>query len=417
MQRVCAQLRRWGVQPVAGEGEERLAAADAADCGRFLGQCLAAWESGHDLVLLGADWTPRGQVEAYRVAATFVETESAARLRLAHGPLILISTGGSSGKRRFAVHTGGTLLAAAAAFVTRFGLGSANTWNVLPLHHVGGMMSVLRSALADAAWGTGHYRELQAVESTPLIHGSLSLVPTQLQRLLADRRSVSILRRFGYIFIGGAALDPALADRARQLDLPLAPCYGMTETAAMVTALDPERFLAGEDGCGVPLPHVSIGFSRTSTNAPERIEIQAPSVAFGYAPDGLFERHPFVTADLGYLAPGGSLQVCGRTDRILISGGENVDPERVASVLCRILGTSEVHVFGVPDADWGQRVVACVAGVPTSQLEARRWESELAKAERPKAIIPVESIPRTSMGKPDTLAMIAAWEQQSRLPG
>jgi len=84
------------------------------------------------------------------------------------------------------------------------------------------------------------------------------LVPTQLARLLAHPDGVAFLQQLQLIWIGGAALPAPLAEQARVLQLPLAPCYGSTETAAMVAALPPERFLAGEPGCGDPLMDVEL---------------------------------------------------------------------------------------------------------------------------------------------------------------
>ena len=86
----------------------------------------------------------------------------------------------------------------------------------------------------------------------------LSLVPTQLGRLLADPSGIDWLQRFSVIWVGGAALPAVLADQARQVGIRLAPCYGATETAAMVAALPPERFLQGVASCGTPLMDVAL---------------------------------------------------------------------------------------------------------------------------------------------------------------
>lgn len=413
MRRVCAQLRAWGVVPEKAPGDVP-AVVDAENCECFLGQCLDAWENGRDLLLLGADWPAADRREGIVLVARFLRGAEAEGLRRAHGPLVFMSTGGSSGQRRFAIHSTATLLSSAEAFVERFGREAAAAWNVLPLHHVGGLMSVLRAAVAGVPWSSGYYRELFQPGLRPLMRSSLSLVPTQLKRVLESPEAVASLRSFGQIFVGGAALDEGLAEKARQWNLPLAPCYGMTETAAMVTALDPERFLAGERGCGTALPHARIRFGGEAAepDEPRRVLIHASSVALGYLPGGSFERDPFVTADLGYPAGDGGICITGRADRTILSGGENVDPERVAAAMRSSLGPgAEVHVFGVPDVDWGQRVVAFVAHAEEALLRQKGWQAKLAPAERPKDVLQLAEIPRTLMGKLDTRRMRALWEE------
>ncbi|MGA1283467.1 MAG: AMP-binding protein, partial [Prochlorothrix sp.] len=184
----------------------------------------------------------------------------------------MISTGGSSGQLRFVVHTLATL-GAAVWGLQRSALipppGQIHSFCTLPFHHVSGLMQGLRS------WGTGGqmitlpFRSLEqslaqgggTLAQWPIdrLPFCLSLVPTQLQRLLDLPGSAPWLAQFAVIFLGGAPPWPSLLDRARALGLPLAPTYGMTETAAMVTVLAPADFGRGRSGCGPALPHVRLG--------------------------------------------------------------------------------------------------------------------------------------------------------------
>jgi O-succinylbenzoic acid--CoA ligase len=75
----------------------------------------------------------------------------------------------------------------------------------------------------------------------------ISLVPTQLARLMAVPQARAWLRQLAVVWVGGAALPEALAAQARSAGIRLAPCYGATETAAMVSALPPGQFLAGAE--------------------------------------------------------------------------------------------------------------------------------------------------------------------------
>ena len=186
------------------------------------------------------------------------------------GPGVLVGSGGSSGRRRWCLQPLAHLQASAAAtggWLEGLGLDPAACLhlNPLPLHHVSGLLPLLRAR----QWGCDHRsiapallrdpRALAAALPLPTDRPVLiSLVPTQLQRLMAAPAGLAWLRQLALIWVGGAPLPPAVAARARAEGVRLAPCYGATETAAMVCALAPERFLAGEPGCGPPLADVEL---------------------------------------------------------------------------------------------------------------------------------------------------------------
>src|ERR1051326_5185908 len=118
------------------------------------------------------------------------------------------------------------------------------------------------TAGSHVAWS---WKQLEAGERPALDRAQdgwvISLVPTQLQRLLANPDTVRWLKNFRMIFIGGGPLWPELADAAAAAELPLSLTYGMTETAAMVTALLPKEFLAGVRSSGPALPHARVGLN------------------------------------------------------------------------------------------------------------------------------------------------------------
>ena len=223
----------------------------------------------------------------------------------------------------------------------------------------------------------------------------LSLVPTQLARLLAHPDGVAFLQRLQLIWIGGAALPAPLADQARALQLPLAPCYGSTETAAMVAALPPDRFLAGEPGCGDPLVDVELRLA-----ADGALEVRTDRLALGcwradqperWVPlrdgDGWWR-----SGDQAALTPG--LQIAGRIDGAIHSGGETVFPEQLeqrlmASIQAASLPVSTVLLLGFEDPEWGQRLVALVGSSDAAvllRLEAltRPWPCLLYTSPSPR---------------------------------
>ncbi|MCX5931030.1 MAG: o-succinylbenzoate--CoA ligase, partial [Cyanobacteria bacterium] len=178
------------------------------------------------------------------------------------GAGVVVGSGGSAGRRRWCLQPLDHLEASAGAtgqWLQSIGLDPAATLqlNPLPLHHVSGLMPLVRSRVWGTPWRwlppslMRRPPELAAAFPLPAEGGAgalLSLVPTQLERLLAAAEGCAWLRRCAVVWVGGAALSAELAARARAAEIRLSPCYGASETAAMVAALAPERFLAGEGG-------------------------------------------------------------------------------------------------------------------------------------------------------------------------
>ncbi|MEM9503947.1 MAG: AMP-binding protein, partial [Cyanobacteria bacterium P01_E01_bin.43] len=245
---------------------------------------------------------------------------------------ILIPTGGSSGNIRFAVHTWETLVASVQGFQQHFHCDRVNAYCVLPLYHVSGLMQAMRCLLWGGKLVIQPFRALfqDGVFASPSDPLFLSLVPTQLQRLLdAEQDFVPWLRSFTAILLGGAPASTALLQTARELQLPLAPTYGMTETAAQVATLLPHEFLAGLSNSGRALPHAHItirddGGNPLPPGQTGRIALAAKSLAGGYG-DTTFAQ-TFQSGDLGYLDEAGYLHVVGRASTLILTGGEKVLP-------------------------------------------------------------------------------------------
>ncbi len=319
---------------------------------------------------------------------------------------LCVPTGGTSGGVRFARHDERTLTAAAAGFGAHFGLDRVNAVGVLPPHHVSGLMARVRCAATGGHYVGWTWKELEAGHRPELGAGDwvLSLVPTQLQRLLASPDAVTWLRRFRIILLGGGPTWPELADQAAAARLPVSLSYGMTETSAMVAALRPEEFLAGERSSGPALPH-----ARLAIEGEGRVTIGGASVFRGYFPDERYEE-PFVTEDLGRLDERGHLHLLGRRDAVIITGGKKVQPLEVESALRASGEFSDVAVVGVPDPEWGQVVVACHPRREPAPDAARVAAAlaGLAAYKRPKRLLAVDPWPRNAQGKLNRAALLAA---------
>ncbi len=371
------------------QGASRIVVTES-DPQKFMAAFAQAMAGRAEIFLANPDW---GALERNQVDALLQSASSPG------SGYLMIPTGGTGGKVRFARHDAATIAAAVRGFTRHFELPQVNAVGVLPLYHVSGLMAWLRCVLTG-----GEYRPLdwKAVEGGALpvmpdkAHGwTLSLVPTQLERLLKQPRAVDWLRRFRIIFLGGAPAWPALLDRAAELRLPLSPGYGMTETAAMIAALRPGEFLAGARSAGAVLPHARLRFDEEGS-----ILVGGDSIFRGYYPERR-EAGDFATQDSGWLDERGHLHVTGRRDAVIITGGEKVNPAEVEAVLRGTGEFSDVVVLGVPDTEWGESVVAAYpAEQPPNQA---RVETALGKllspAKRPKRLVAVSPWPVNAQGK------------------
>ena len=347
------------VQPLGLPAE--VVAADPAVAAALLGQALG---DGAVIAL------PAPGEEAAMAAALVAQAPP--------GPAVVLGSGGSAGGRRW-VQLGVAGLEAAAdglgQWLLEQGLDPATClWlDPLPLHHVSGLMPWLRARRLGGRlrWlAPPLMRDPAALPAAcPLPADQpalLSLVPTQLRRLLEHREGEDWLRGCRLIWVGGAALPEDLADRCRRLELPLSPCYGSSETGAMVTALAPQRFLAGERGCGAALPHAQLRIDPASG----AVQVRTASLALGEHAAGRFQPLPqhegwWSSGDLGCWGEAGGLELLGRGDGAFQSGGETVFPEQVElrlAAAAREAGLPLRHLLllAEPDPLWGERLVALV---------------------------------------------------------
>ncbi len=304
---------------------------------------------------------------------------------------IWIPTGGTSGQVRWAVHTWKTLAAAAHALVKFLEVPGAVHVSTLPPWHVSGLMPAVRACETGGTLWLEDWKRLESglvPDITPEL-AVISLVPTQLGRLLGCKKILRWLTGTRAILLGGAAPSPALLAQARQLRLPIALAYGMTETAAVVAAQRPADFLAGEPPWATPLPHAKIWADKTG-----RLNIRAASLFQGYYPAKRPGRN-FATGDFGEVDARGRVRPLGRVDRVIITGGEKVNPREVEREIRHTRLIKDVRVIGCPDAEWGERVVALYVGPKRTAKEFRQALGErLAACALPKAWVKVRELPK-----------------------
>ena len=392
-------------------------------------------------VRVGADQpaSPAQQVtEALHTFSTrFAELE-----RGQDAPALVVTTSGSTGTPKQTVLSASALRTSAQGTETATGTSSAQWLLALPLQYVAGAQVVARSALAGTApvltdsvsEGTRFTAQdfVSSAENLSAQHRLVSLVPTQLHRLLETPKgplrseTLDALRSFSAILLGGAPASTDLISTARNLALPVVRTYGSAETAG---------------GCvyeGKPLPGVRVQIEPEATDpeAPGRIWLGGPTIASGYAKDPQRTAAHFFTDregtrwyrtdDLGTLdSLTGSLTVTGRADDVLISGGIKTSAAAVATTLESHPAVREALVAGVPDARWGTAITAAVTLVAGNSARAAELADalpqlvaeKLGAASAPKLVEVLPELPALPTGKPDRRAVQAllaeAWKAQS----
>jgi o-succinylbenzoate---CoA ligase len=364
--------------------------------GRLLERLAAALDgSGPAILPLEAD-LPAGRLA--RFLDTFcpeaVETAGGIAPRPGGRPVnektaVVIATSGSTGQPKGVELSAAALRYAARASLDRIGAAPGDRWLLcLPATHVAGIQVLVRSLVAGTE---------PVVAGTPATASGcahVSIVPTQLRRLLAEDPLATWADTFTSVLLGGAAAGAGLIAAARGAGVPVVTTYGMSETCG---------------GCvydGLPLDGVAV-----SAGGDGRIRITGPVLFSGYRlrPDltaAAFDDGWFRTSDLGALDASGHVTVRGRADDVISTGGEKVVAGEVASVLETCPGVREAVVVGRLDEEWGERVTAVIvpdnsAQPPTLDLLSRHVRERLPRYAAPRELVLLDALPMLPSGKPD----------------
>jgi len=305
----------------------------------------------------------------------FYENEDLLDSITENGPAIILNSSGSSGKPRQCFHHLANIKLSAATsgqwlIEQGFELQNCLILNTLPLNHISGLMPIFRSQ----TWGCDCINiSPNLIKKTRELllftiklkknkkHLITSLVPTQLQRLLAQKDGISWLKIFDLIWVGGASISDETAEQCIKEKIKLAPCYGATETAAMVTSLKPKEFLMGFKNVGEILPDTKIRI-----NAQGLIEIKSARIGFEIIDSLKTENFKnkngwWQTSDLGennQINNSFYLNFVGRNDNALNSGGEIVFPEIIESrlndfIMKENIPINKFNISKVSDKLWG----------------------------------------------------------------
>jgi O-succinylbenzoic acid--CoA ligase len=379
--------RAWSFADLAGMPGRtglQVLAGDAAALARGL---VESARGGGTALLLPPGLDPAQRESLLALAAQAAKPELA----------LIVATSGSSGAPK-GVRLPWRAVAAASRMIAHrqhgLDLRAGDAWLAcLPLHHVGGAMIIYRCLRAGATAvvhdgfdAAAVARDLAAQRIT-----HLSLVPAMLARLLDA--AVPPAPTLRCVLVGGAALTPALFERAVAAGWPVRLSYGMTETCA--TALVD----------GQPLPGV-----RVRTDTAGRLAIATPARMAGYLGEAGPPPEWIATNDLGTVDAQGHAHIDGRADDMLVSAGVNVHPLEVEARLAACPGVREAGVTGLADPVWGDVIAAAYEG-DAHEAALDDWcRTHLPNARRPRRFLRVERLPRLASGKLDRRALPALWE-------
>lgn len=314
------------------------------------------------------------------------------------GTAVIIATSGSTGAPKGVLLSAKALTASATATHARLG-GPGHWLLATPANYIGGLQVLVRSLLAGTSPAVllGPFRpEGFAYAAASVLRSDgpryTALVPTQLVRLLDEGGpGLEAAKAFDAIIIGAAATSPRLRARAEEAGVRIVPAYGMSETAS---------------GCvydGVPLDGVRVEVED------ERIRIAGDVLAHGYRrqPSEAFSGGWFVTSDRGLIHPDGRLEVLGRADDVINTGGVKVSAAAIERVLAAQPEVRDACVAGIPDPEWGEAVSALVVPLtgttPDHLIAAVR--AGLGPAATPKHVIFTDALPLRGPGKIDRTAV------------
>ncbi|KRE42351.1 o-succinylbenzoate--CoA ligase [Knoellia sp. Soil729] len=383
---------------------EPLAVPGGAAVATVLPRLARALEGGHPIAPYAAG-SPPPQLPPHDVAG------------LPRDLGVVVGTSGSTGQPKRAMLGAGSLHASINATHTR--LSGPGQWLLtMPAHHIAGLQVLLRSLVAGT---TPHVMDLgggftpsawtTAVDAMPATDRPtyVSLVPTQLTRLLADAGATQRLTTFAAVLVGGAATHPDLLARAAEAGVTAVTTYGMSETAG---------------GCvydGEPLDDTTVLVDHDG-----RIHLGGATLAHGYLGDpaltatafpsfGTRLGRVFRTDDVGHVDDNGRLHVDGRMDDLVNTGGLKVAPRIVEEAVARLPGIAEAVAVGIPDPEWGQAIAVAVrrgaGSAPSHPLTVGELREQLRGIlpdhALPRALLEIEDLPTRGPGKPDRAAVIA----------
>ncbi|PAV27728.1 o-succinylbenzoate--CoA ligase [Virgibacillus profundi] len=323
----------------------------------------------------------------------------------------IIYTSGTTGFPKGVIHTYGNHWWSAIGSALNLGIHENDKWLVpLPIFHVSGLSTMIKSLIYGMQIFLLEKFDESIVHQAILHKGVtiVSVVTVMVQRLinkLGDNHYPESLR---CLLLGGGPAPRPLLEKGKARNIPVFQSYGMTETASQIVTLSPKDALEKIGSAGKPLFPAQLKIEQTSKDdLVGEIHVKGPMVTKGYfkneaANNKALKTGWLATGDLGYLDDEGFLFVVERRNDLIISGGENIYPSEIESVISGMDQVREVGVVGKKHETWGQVPIAFIV-VDSQSISPRDIlvyaEKRLAKYKLPKEIYFIDQLPKNASNK------------------